>query len=155
MSRKPPSIKAIQWDALMALSVDDIVALFPHGADATSSGKWLPAGKTRGEKHSTLKNLLSEKRKRQEDDRYLGKTGGYTTNPAYALYTTPEVGVAIPKAVQDRYSEEGWENTQDRRNAVPLSDQLRDIEDHLRPDQRAELRRRIEGMKRSTLKQAA
>jgi hypothetical protein len=115
----------------------------------------MPAGETRGEKHESLKALIKAKRKRVEDPRYVGRSGGYTTNPAYALRTDPEVGEALPKAVQDEYAEKGWEDTADRKDAIPLSDQLADIEDHLRPDQRAELRRRIEAMRRSTDKRAA
>jgi hypothetical protein len=140
---------ALTYDALLSLAEDDIQALFPYGANQIG-GKFIPATESPIEEgHVSLKGLMRDKRKRLERPNYLGKVGGYTSNPAHALQTDPEVGEAPPKAVLAEFSENGWHETQKRRDAVPLSDQIRDIEAHLRPEQRAELRRRIQAFKRS------
>lgn len=98
-------------EAILSLPLDQIQALFPQGlTEIPSKKKEARYGPCEdGEPAKTLKELLKEKRDRTAPKRLLGKTHGYTENPAFALRTVPDAGEAVDELTQTQYSEEGWQ----------------------------------------------
>jgi hypothetical protein len=104
--------KPLPLETILQLDEKGIEAAFPFGAvlhkgKGAKLDRFSPAGE--GEADRSLAWLKREKRKRIAPIRYMGKTHGYTSNPAHALYTSPDCGEAIDAISQQDYSENGWQ----------------------------------------------
>jgi hypothetical protein len=102
--------KPILLDAILELELKGIEKAFPNGVirhegKGKAQDRFSPAEESI-KPDKTLKELLKLKRQRQAPKRLLGKTHGYTENPAFALYTTPDAGEAVDEVFQRQICEE-------------------------------------------------
>jgi hypothetical protein len=100
-------VKSLTLDSLLMLEEAQIREAFPFGAVCNRNGKWKPCQEGE-EATKSLKELLAEKKKRQEKPRLLHRDSsrGYTNIPSQAMRGEPE---AIPETTQNRYAEEAME----------------------------------------------
>lgn len=149
--------KPITLGAILDKEEVQIEADYPNGVAEVASKKkqsrFVPC--EAGKPDMTLGELMDLKEDRMESDRIPHKdsTRGYTTISALGM--KPDVGASPPEHVVDDYATENWQRFLGEKAQTPLHEELRAIEPHLRPGQKAELRKRIEGFKRSTHEKAA